>query len=267
MLARLLQQQALLTDPPDSAALDEAATLAALATEATDLDLRAYAWMFVALLHRLRQERCGGGALAARSTLAALHMVMRTAPGHSMVSMRAATLSGLWAAEQDNAVAAADGFIKALSAARRLSAMGMARVQKETPLPEVSAIAAEATHWQLVCGRPREAALALESGRALVMTDMVSREMLVRGLSEEDPALAERYSRLTVELARAELGAASAPVDMAPAAHLHTRLELGGRLRALRDEWDALAARLRSVPEFQTLTDDRANAFSGSEIE
>ncbi|TMQ91210.1 CHAT domain-containing protein [Actinomadura soli] len=257
MLARLLRQRALRSDPLDATALDEAETLAESATESSDADQRSFAWLFVALLHRLRQERFGGGMPAARRSLEALHMVMTVAPGHSMVSMRAADLSGAWAAEHDDAEAAAYGFTTALSAARRLSAMGMARGQKEIPLPEVGAIAAEAMHWQLACGRHREAALALESGRALVLTDMVGREMLVRRLDEQDPALAERYSRLTVELARAELDATGPSLDgMAPMAHLQTRLELGSRLRALRDEWDALADRLRSVPEFRALIDE-----------
>ncbi|MFI0484421.1 CHAT domain-containing protein [Actinomadura sp. 9N215] len=257
MLARLLQQRASLTDPPDLAVLDEVDALLRGVTASKDVDERTAGWVLIALLHRLRQERCGGGTQAARRSLEALNMAMRVAPGHSALSMTAAVLSGRWAAEQDDAGAAASGFTAALTAVRRLSAMGMARSQKELPLPQAGGVAAEAMHWELARGRRREAALALEAGRALVLTDMVGREMLVRRLRVQDPALAERYSRLVVELAQAELDDAGSSLSgMAPVAHLHARLHQRSHLRVLRDEWDALATHLGSVPEFRALIDE-----------
>ncbi|HEX6472309.1 MAG TPA: CHAT domain-containing protein, partial [Streptosporangiaceae bacterium] len=172
----------------------------------------------------------------------------------SPLSAKLAVLSGGWAAEQDAAADAALGFGSALSAARRLSAMGMVRGQKERPLAGIGEVAGEAMYWLLRLGRPRDAALALEQARALVLTDMIERETLVRRLREHDPALAARYSRLVLQLARTELDALPESAgDPHPLTYLRGRLDQARTVRALRDEWDAVAERLGRLPEFRAL--------------
>jgi CHAT domain-containing protein len=254
-LARLLEQRALIQEPLDDAAMDEAERLLRRAcADAADADQRSMCWFSLARLLRARYERAAGGAPDARGSLDACRVAAESAPALSPQSASLAIQLGVWAAEDDAADEAAHGFRTALSAARRLSTMGMVRSQKELPLPGVGGVAAEAMYWLLKSGRPREAVLALEMGRALVLTDMIERDTLVRRLGEHDPSLAAYYSGLTLQLAQAELDSSLEPLaGPNPLTHLNLRLEQARTVRALRDEWEALAIRLRRMPEFQAL--------------
>jgi CHAT domain-containing protein len=166
-------------------------------------------------------------------------------------ALRMARAWGDRAAELGAAAEAATAFQHGLAAMRQLAALRLARRDRVKPLLDAEGMAAEAAWWLLELGRPADAALALEAGRAFVLTEVVQRERIGDQLRRHGHVeLATRYVEITRRLADLEL---DEPVEadagiltrLSPAARERVR-----RLGAVRAEWDQLADAIRALPGF-----------------
>ncbi|WP_344831220.1 CHAT domain-containing protein [Actinocorallia longicatena] len=143
------------------------------------------------------------------------------------------------AAAHDLADQAAEGYTRALRQARMVSTTGLTRDQRAFPLRRVRRAAAEAAYWLADSGRLADAVVALETGRAITLTDAVERRRLPDLLRARDhPDLAEAAGELAAELAAEPVfrpkGAQSVPVRR--------------RLFSAQRRWLALVDRIRGVP-------------------
>jgi CHAT domain-containing protein len=155
------------------------------------------------------------------------------------------------AAELGVAEEAAEAYQHGLQAMRHLASRRLARRDRAKPLSDAQGMAVEAAYWLVELGRTADAAAALESGRAVVLTEVMQRESLLDRLrgSRQD-VLASRYEIAARRLAELELDlpdvlAGEGVGALAPAA----RAQLAS-LRAARAEWDELVPQLKELDGF-----------------
>ena len=143
-----------------------------------------------------------------------------------------------------------------LRALHELAGRQLLRENKETPIRDAPGIAANGAYALLRCGADRDAVVALETGRALMLSEVLDRDRAdLEDLGRHYPRVLTRYknvARSVDELERSQ--------------HANPELNQTGRLRAARAELDQAVAEIRSIAGyaqfFQVPTFDQINALA-----
>jgi hypothetical protein len=144
---------------------------------------------------------------------------------------------------------AGEAFAIAVRALHRLAGVQLQRGQAETALRRGADLAARATYALVRAGgrkRLEEAVVALETGRALLLSDALERDRFdVDRLAAEGHAeLAARYRQTADDLAALERTWLAAPVDAQRAA-------TADGLRTARAAFDEVVERIQALPAYQ----------------
>lgn len=134
----------------------------------------------------------------------------------------------------------------AFECAERLSRSQFSRRHREAVLREMTGVPARAAHAMLMAGEPREAAVALERGRAILLTEALERDRvdLLRLANVGYRALAERYNAAAERVRRLESSEPDTNDDTALTDWNH-------RVGEARDALAAVIAEVQAVPTFE----------------
>ncbi|MEV6523112.1 CHAT domain-containing protein [Longispora sp. NPDC051575] len=116
--------------------------------------------------------------------------------GAADTALRTARMWVDWATTQDDAAVTAEAYHHLMATVPRAAFGKYLWAAKETLLTRVQSTAGEAGYWLSRAGRPRDAAVALERGRAVLISEVAARERpdldrLVAGVRR--PGLSARY--------------------------------------------------------------------------
>lgn len=244
-LAMALAQRAEDGSPSAVDDLDEAVRLCQFAVRRGIPDMRAMATESLADVLAARasilRDRGGDDSVVAAAFRQAHEAARRLSlPTASRVAIQWAE----WAVDRRQTRDAADAYWHLVSAIPGETANRILRPDKERAVAATQGVAAEAGYWLLRAGRARDAAVAIELGRAVLLTNTVQRERLgLEALLAEAgrPDLYHRY-----RLAAGQLDEAERLEQLGPATPTRARpLLLQGRsyhaafTSALQEAWAA----------------------------
>jgi CHAT domain-containing protein len=225
--------------------LDEAVELCRFAIRRGSPDMRGVATealtdVLVARASVLRDR--GGDDTAVAAAFRQAHEAARRLA--LPTASRVATVWAEWAVERGQTREAADAYWHLVSAIPGETANRILRPDKERAVAATQGVAAEAGYWLLRAGRAREAAVAIELGRAVLLTNTVQRERLgLEALLAEAGRLDlyHRYRSATAQLDEAERLEQLGPATPSRARPLHFqgRSYHAAFTSALQEAWAA----------------------------
>ena len=171
---------------------------------------------------------------------------------------------GEWAARRNSWREAAEAYGYGLQAMERLFRAQLTRTTKELRLRDVQGLAVAAAYALAKSGDAVSAAVALERGRALILSEALerSRARLEQLASIGRADLSERFRRSSTALAALEhraLAQANRPGMVLPpsaaAPVAAPEADLTDALRTARTQLDAVVADIRQVPAFEQFLD------------
>lgn len=163
---------------------------------------------------------------------------------HLEATLIAARAWGNWARERQSWPEAAEAYTHGLEAAERLFRVQLRRTSKETWLHEARGLPACAAYALARLGRPNEAVVALERGRARFLSEALARDRADLGaLAGARPELAEAYRRAADRVAYLESG------EFRPLV-LPEGFDLTGEIRRARAALDESIACIRQIPGY-----------------
>jgi CHAT domain-containing protein len=124
-----------------------------------------------------------------------------------------------------------------LRALHELASRQLLREDKETPIHDAQGMAARGAYALLRCGADRDAVVALETGRALVLSEVLERDRAdLEDLGQHHPGVLTRYKN-----------AARGLDELERSQHANPDLNQTGGLRAARAELDQAVAEIRAI--------------------
>jgi CHAT domain-containing protein/tetratricopeptide (TPR) repeat protein len=140
---------------------------------------------------------------------------------------------------------ATSAYRRGLDALRELYQVQLRRAHRESTLRAAAGLPVRAAHAAVRAGRPQAAVVALEEGRAVMLSEALERIQtdLSRLMASGREDLAERYQQAAmrlVELDRAELGILNAPPGLSVGHIAHERA-------AARAAFDTVVGQIRAV--------------------
>ncbi|MFC6081341.1 hypothetical protein [Sphaerisporangium aureirubrum] len=154
------------------------------------------------------------------------------------------------AAQHDLADQAAEAYLIALRTARRFAHGSLTRGERTARVREANGAAVEAAYWLTACHKNHEAVLALETGRALLMSEVIERDQIEERLREYGHTrLADRYREVIAELRALEPGGRDTAWMFTPEGRARR-----ATLDAARSRWDGLVQEIRGLPGFESFS-------------
>lgn len=147
---------------------------------------------------------------------------------------------------------AGEAYQHGLHALRLLARAQLLRGNKEIPLRQAQGMAAGAAYALARAGRPQEAVVALETGRALMLSEVLERDRAdleqLEALGHAD--LYRRYRDAATTVASLEQAAYTVAAAVVPEA-LGTAESSSDKIRAARAELDRVIEAVRKVPGYE----------------
>jgi CHAT domain-containing protein len=143
-----------------------------------------------------------------------------------------------------------------LRALHELAGRQLLRENKETTIRDAPGMAARGAYALLRCGADRDAVVALETGRALMLSEVLERDRTdLEDLGQHHPGILTRYKN-----------AARGVDELERSQHTNPELNQTGGLRTARAELDQAVAEIRAIAGYdqflQVPTFDQINAIA-----
>jgi tetratricopeptide (TPR) repeat protein len=142
-----------------------------------------------------------------------------------------------WAASRGDWASAAEGYAGAVTLLPRIAA-GVSRGSQERVIEDWTGLASDAAACAVAAGRPGDAVIFLEQGRAVMAAALLNMRSDLTALREAEPGLAEALERVRIEL--------ESVMPMTGESHAVDR-----RL-ALSRQWDVLVAQVQELAGFES---------------
>jgi tetratricopeptide (TPR) repeat protein len=173
-----------------------------------------------------------------------------------MSTLDAAQYWSSWAMTRKAWSEVAEASQHGLRALHELAGRQLLRENKETPIRNAPGIAARGAYALLRCGEGRDAVVALETGRALMLSEVLERDRAdLEDLGQHHPGVLTRYKN-----------AARGVDELERSQHANPELNQTGGLRAARAELDQAVAEIRAIAGYdqflQVPTFDQINALA-----
>jgi len=167
---------------------------------------------------------------------------------------------GNWASRRESWSEAAEAYGYGLRAMEQLFRAQLTRTNKELRVRDAQGLAAAAAYALAKSGDAAEAAVALERGRALVLSETLERNRAklehLTAIGRDD--LVERYRRAGTQLAgleRQSLVQAKRPDMAMPLPQPARYADMADELRAARSELDAVITAIRQIDGYERFLD------------